>query len=207
MASSQTQVENRAKLMKTFLNRAEKENGFTLIELIMVVVILGFLASVAMQKMMSAAEQAEITAEDTTIDILRSNMINNFGDNLIKGIPAQFPNNPFNNLSQVPEGYNRRRNFQPTGENEDADIWVYVRGGGTGLTQEQAGTTLTNFLPVGEIYHQRKDGTVVKWPYDSTNGVIGKKQIDRISDIKIQSEQDKKQRSEPTEEEKLNKTL
>lgn len=193
--------------MKTFLNRAEKEDGFTLIELIMVVVILGFLASVAMQKMMSAAEQAEITAEDTTIGVLRANMVNNFGDNLLKGLPARFPDDPFENLSQVPQGYDRRRNFQPTGEDEDADIWVFVRGGGTGLTQEQAGTTLTDFLPVGEIYHQRKDGTVVKWPYDSSNGVIGKKQLDRLSDIKIESEQDKERRGEPTEEEKLDKTL
>ena len=51
--------------MKTFSNRVNKEDGFTLIELIMVIVVLGILAATAMQKMISAAEQAEITAEDT----------------------------------------------------------------------------------------------------------------------------------------------
>jgi len=193
--------------MKTFSNRADKEDGFTLIELIMVIVVLGFLAATAMQKMITAAEQAEITAEDTTVDVLRNNMLNNYGNDLLQGKPAQFPEDPFENLSQVPDGYDRRRNFQPTGEDEDADIWVYVRGGGAGLTAEEVGTTLTNFQAVGEIYHQRKDGTVVKWPYDSSNGVIGKKQIDRISDVKKEAEQDKERRGEPTEQEKLDKTL
>ncbi|MZH03117.1 MAG: prepilin-type N-terminal cleavage/methylation domain-containing protein [Nitrospinae bacterium] len=193
--------------MKTFLNNKDKESGFTLIELVLVLVLIGILASVATERMMRASEQAEITAEDRTIDVLRSNMVNNFGIDLLSGIPAQFPQNPFNNLSKVPQGYNRQRNFQPTGKNTDADIWVFVTGGGGNVTPQQAGTTLATFQTSGTIYHQRKDGTVVKWPYDQVNGIIGKKQIDRASAVKQRAEQDKILRGEPTEQQRLNKTL
>ncbi len=193
--------------MKTFSNNAKQESGFTLIELVLVLVLIGILASVATEKMMRASEQAEITAEDRTIDVLRSNMVNNFGNDLLSGIPAQFPQNPFNNLSKVPQGYNRQRNFQPTGKNTDADIWVFVTGGGGNITPQQAGTTLATFQTTGTIYHQRKDGTVVKWPYDQVNGIIGKKQIDRASAVKQRAEQDKIRRGEPTEQQRLNKTL
>ena len=199
--------ENRTEQLKTFTNRVHQEFGFTLIELILVIVMIGILASIATEKMMRAAEQAEITAEDRTIDVLRSNMVNNFGNDLLNGLPARFPVDPFNNLSKVPDGYDRLRNFQPTGKNVDADIWVYVTGSGSSITPIQAGTTLTNFQTAGEIYHQRKDGTVVKWPYDSANGVIGKKQIDRLSIVKQINEQDKILRGEPTEKQKLKKTF
>ncbi len=192
--------------MKTFLNRADKEDGFTLIELIMVIVVLGILATTAIQKMITASEQAEITAEDTTVDVLRNNLVNNLGIDLLNGLPAEFPADPFENLSKVPEGYDRRRTFQPTGEDEDAEIWVFVKGAGGNLTAEEAGTTLTDFQSSGEIYHQRKDGTIVKWPYDSSNGVIGKKQIDRTSAIKEEAERAKERRGELTEKERLKKT-
>ncbi len=156
--------------MKTFSSWVNKEDGFTLIELIMVIVVLGILATTAIQKMITASEQAEITAEDTTVDVLRSNLVNNFGIDLLNGLPAEFPADPFENLSKVPDGYDRRRTFQPTGEDEDAEIWVFVTGAGVNLTAEEAGATLTDFQSSGEIYHQRKDGTIVKWPYDSSKG-------------------------------------
>jgi len=198
-------TENRPGRMEVFSNPGNA--GFTFIELIMVIVLIGILTSIAAQKMIRAAEQAEITAEAMTIDVMRSNLINNFGNRLLQGLAAQFPPDPFVNLNKVPEGYDRRRNTRPTGQDIDASTWVFVQGGAGGLTQEEAGTTITNFLPVGFIYHQRKDGTVIKWPYDSNNGIIGKKQIDITSQIKTNTELNKQQRGEPTERQRLNNTL
>ncbi len=199
-------TENRPERMKALYNSANRESGFTFIELVMVIVMIGILTSIAAQKMITAAQQAEITAEEMTIDVMRANLVNNFGNDLLNGIPAKFPADPFINLSKVPEGYDRRQNSKPSGEDNDADTWVFVTGGGGSLTAEEAGTTLTDFQSAGFIYHQRKDGTVVKWPYDSGNGIIGKKQIDIASQITEESDREKKRRGEPTEREQLRKT-
>ncbi|MCH8156677.1 MAG: prepilin-type N-terminal cleavage/methylation domain-containing protein [Nitrospinae bacterium] len=203
------------------------EEGFTLIELIMVIVIIGILASVAAQRMITAAEQAEITTEDMTVDIMRSNLIINLGNDLIQGRPAEFPDNPFSNLSKIPEGFDRRRTTRPTGEAEDDGLWMYARertGGnltavqleqaeqaartGTSLgslAAEQAGTTLATFQTDGFIYHQRKDRTIVRWAYDSSQGVIGKKIIRQESEIKKRLDEDRLLRGEPIERDKLDR--
>lgn len=176
------------------------ESGFTLIELILVIVLIGILISTAAQKIMSVAEEAEITAENTTIQVMRDNILNNYGQDLVKGLASKFPDNPFANLSKVPDGYDRRRLTRPSGEKADNNLWVFVLGSpGVSITPEQAGTTLTTFLPTGTIYHQRRDQTIVKWVYDSTMGVISQRIIESESDLKKQLDLEKQMRGEETE--------
>jgi len=188
--------------------RISREDGFTFIELIMVIVMIGILASVALQKMITTAEQAELTAEDMTIDTLRANLVNNFGQDLVQGKVAKFPEDPFTNLSKVPEGYDRRRSARPSGESDDNGVWMFDRGAGVSgnLTPEDTGTTLTDFVISGFIYHQRKDKTIVKWPYDQINGVVGKKSVQTESDIKKQLDQERRLRGEPVEGDKIIQT-
>ncbi|MFQ5673629.1 MAG: type II secretion system protein [Nitrospinales bacterium] len=182
-----------------------KEEGFTFIELILVIVLIGILSSVAVQKMLSVAENAEIAAEDRTIEIMRQNILNNFGDDLIKGKAAFFPGNPFQNLRKVPEGYDRRRITPPTGLAQDDRLWVFVLGtrGESNLTPERVGTTLPTFQASGFIYHQRRDHSIIKWPYDSTTGIIGSKIIAQRSDAKVERDTQKAQRGQLTEQDIL----
>lgn len=152
------------------------ERGFTFIELVMVIVMIGFLGSIAIQKMLDMARQAEVTAEDTTIEILRSNLLSVMGEQLLHGGKAEFPANPFANLNKVPEGYDPRRSEKPTGLPADDNLWVYVPARDSeSLAPQDAGTSLKTFQVDGYIYHQRKDHSVYRWAYDSTRGVISKK--------------------------------
>jgi len=163
-------------------NRNDSQSGFTFIELIMVITMIGILVSVALQKMITTAEKTELIAEDMTVDTMRSNIVANYGADLLEGKAAQFPENPFENLAKVPRGYDNLRNTQPTGNDIDADIWVFnVDSGTTPLTVQQSGTTIQEFTITGFIYHQRKDNTIVKWPYDSNSGVIGRKVVTQES--------------------------
>lgn len=175
-------------------SRKSLQDGFTFIELIMVITMIGILVSVALQKMITTAEKTELIAEDMTVDTMRSNIVANYGSDLLNGKAAQFPENPFANLAKVPRGYNDLRNTQPTGEDADADIWLFnVDTGTTPLTVQESGTTITEFTITGFIYHQRKDNTIVKWPYDSNSGVIGRKVI--VVDSPLNNEVDQQQRT------------
>ena len=156
--------------------------GFTFIELVMVIVMLGFLASIAVQKMLSMAAATEITVEDTTISTLRSNLMAIMGERLIQTGSGEFTANPFMNLAKVPEGYAHNRSTQPSGEKQDNDLWVYVAETGGDveeLTPEQTGSTLPDFKVDGFIYHQRNNHIVVRWAYDSSTGVISKRLSDK----------------------------
>ena len=179
-----------------------------MIELILVIVMIGILGSVAIQKMIDAGEKAELTAEDRTVDVLRSNLVNNLGQDLLKGGTPEFPDDPFSNLTKVPENYNRNRSTKPTGDPEDDGIWLFVQGtGNTGTPRpEETGTTLDNFRATGNVYHQRKDHTIVRWPYDSNLGVIAKKIIETESELKKRLDREKVERGQPVEGDRLRKT-
>lgn len=142
----------------------------------MVIVMVGLLASIAIQRMIDMAKQAETTAEGTTIEILRSNLLSVMGEQMLAGKQASFPDNPFADLNKIPEGYEPGRKEKPTGQDPDANLWVYVPATGNEiLDPEEAGTTLQAFDVAGYIYHQRKDGSVYRWAYDQGRGAISRK--------------------------------
>ncbi len=192
------------------VTRLTDRGGFTYIELIMVIVMIGFLSSIIALKFVEVAETTEITAEGATIDLLRANMINTIGEQLINGQSATFPINPFDNLTKVPQGYDRFRTTKPTGNSSDDDMWIFVRGdqanAGGQITPQQAGTTLPTFRLDGFIYHQRRDSTVVRWAYDSSTGVISKRLVEKESDLKRQRDFNAQTRGDTTKDQQLQKT-
>jgi prepilin-type N-terminal cleavage/methylation domain-containing protein len=117
--------------------------GFTLIELIMVTIILGILAAVAVPRYMTSVASAEKAAEDAVIASLNAGLESYATDMLITHGRAYWPDNPFLALKTAPSGYDAT-----DADNADSDgEWTYN----------------TTDL---KITHQRQDNSKYKWTYD-----------------------------------------
>jgi len=129
--------------MKKQLNK-NKPNGFTLIELIMVMIILGVLAAVAIPRYMDTIENSEIAAEDAVISNISAALENHAIHTLIDDGRSIWPDNPFDALKVAPQSYTT------DGTNADSDQeWTFVDGDPAYIT------------------HQRSDNTRWKWEYDA----------------------------------------
>jgi len=128
--------------MKTHNNK----NGFTLIELIIVMVILGIMAAVAVPRYLDSIENAEASAEDAVISAIRVGLKQYANNSLVESGRAEWPDNPFDALSEKPAGY--------TTDGTKADVdgeWTFMLpNGGSGAV----------------ITHQRADNSRWIWNYD-----------------------------------------
>ena len=117
--------------------------GFTLIELIMVTIILGILAAVAIPRYMTSVEKAEEAAEDAVISAIKAGLETYAVEQLMENGRRSWPDNPWDALDTKPAGYDAN-------DNDDADTdgeWTY-------------NTTSK------KITHQRNDNSRVGWQYD-----------------------------------------
>ena len=118
--------------------------GFTLIELIMVTIILGILAAVAIPRYTTSVSAAEAAAEDAVISGIRAGLENYATEQLMSNGRRSWPANPFDALATKPESYST--------DDSDADSdgeWTFHRDNATS----------------GHITHQRNDNTRYKWAY------------------------------------------
>ena len=122
----------------------KSNDGFTLIELIMVMIILGVLSAVAIPRYLETIEKAEEASEDAVISNI-SVALENYGvHKLIDSGRAIWPDNPFDALKEKPQTYT------DDGTNADTDNeWTFVDGDPAYIT------------------HQRSDNTRWKWEYDA----------------------------------------
>ncbi len=79
--------------------------GFTLIELIMVTIILGILAAVAIPRYMTTVEKAEAAAEDAVIGSIRAGLETYATEQLMDNGRRSWPTNPWDALETKPAGY------------------------------------------------------------------------------------------------------
>ena len=129
------------------------KNGFTLIELIIVMVILGIMAAVAVPRYLDSISNAEQSAEDAVISAIRSGLKQYANNSLFEEGRAVWPDNPFEALSEVPAGYNANDNGLEDGidqldgvADEDGE-WTFDYGN-------------------SRITHQRADNSRYYWAYD-----------------------------------------
>ena len=120
--------------------RKKINKGFTLIELIIVMVILGIMAAVAVPRYLDSISNAEESAEDAVISAIRSGLKAAANDSLYTNGRASWPTNPFDALSEKPAGYST--------DLTDADVdgeWTFSND---------------------RITHQRADNSRFEWAYD-----------------------------------------
>ena len=77
--------------------------GFTLIELIVVTIILGVLAVLAVPRYMSSVESAETATEDEVISSIKDGLETYALDMLVNTGRSYWPSNPFDALAEKPK--------------------------------------------------------------------------------------------------------
>ena len=123
----------------------KNNKGFTLIELIMVTIILGILAAVAVPRYMGTVSQAEAAAEKAVIDALKAAVENYATQEFLEKGRYDYPSNPFE-LVDV-DGY--------CGECDGGMVdgsWKYVSSDN-----------------LHTITHQRRDNSLWYWTYDTSD--------------------------------------
>ena len=128
------------------MKKTTSRNGFTLIELIIVMVILGIMAAVAVPRYLDSIANAEESAEDAVISAVRNGLKQYANNALVDGGRATWPTNPFDALSEKPAGHSDDGDLA----NEDGEWTCIDNGDGT-----------------GQITHQRADNSRYTWDYDS----------------------------------------
>ncbi len=134
--------------------KMNKFEGFTLVELIIVMVLLGILAAVAIPKMGNTISSSEEATEDAIIAALKSAVEMYAMDQVVANSVKSYPDNPFDELDKSPVGYSG------VGSLSDVDgEWVFFDANDDGISNYVA--------------HQRNDNNKYKWNYDISSGTFG----------------------------------
>ena len=134
------------------MKKTTSQNGFTLIELIIVMVILGIMAAVAVPRYLDSIANAEASAEDAVITSIRGGLKQYANNSLLANGRASWPTNPFSALSENTDGAVDLAGYTEDGTLANVDgEWTFIdNGNGT-----------------GQITHQRADNSRYTWAYNS----------------------------------------
>jgi len=126
----------------------KNNKGFTLIELIMVTIILGILAAVAVPRYMGTVSQAEAAAEKAVVDALKAAVENYATQEFLEKGRYDYPSNPFDLV--------------------DVDGYCGDCDGGEGMV-DGSWRYFSLSDDLHEIRHQRRDNSLWYWQYDTSD--------------------------------------
>ena len=142
------------------MKKTTSQNGFTLIELIIVMVILGIMAAVAVPRYLDSIENAEESAENAVISSIRAGLKQAANDSLYSNGRASWPDNPFNSLSEKPLGYETEKD---AAGNTVFDNRGRPTASNTGNASKDGEWTFNT--GTSQITHQRADNSRHAWDY------------------------------------------
>ena len=138
------------------MQHMKNKNGFTIIELIMVMIIIGVLAAVAIPRFQDVIIESEVAVEQRVINTIYNGLETFAREKYVANGVRSWPENPFTALSKLPPDYDADLNVLSLMKDRD---WIFT---GDGNNSEYNNT----------IAHLRKSDSISTWGYNPTTGEI-----------------------------------
>ena len=138
------------------MQHMKNKNGFTIIELIMVMIIIGVLAAVAIPRIQDIVVESEVAVEQRVINTIYNGLETYAREKYIDNGVRSWPENPFTALSKLPPDYDV--DLFVLSQMKDRD-WVFTGDG-------------NNASYNNKIAHLRKSDSIAVWGYDPITGTL-----------------------------------